>query len=208
VEPTAEPAPVVDPVVETSPPAPAPQPAWIAAEATQPRPVTPSYAPAKPAPRSNRLTGILVALLGGVAFGILYVLAVFVVFAITRPVGTAPAYLVTPIGYLPVVWFTIAFMLFAIIANRAGWWAYATLSILIAIVVYLSYVATVLVTVQAWRMTPEQFASLAPIWWSPLAIVPAVIAREVPVWFGAWIAHSGARVKAQNAEAAAPETTD
>jgi hypothetical protein len=67
-------------------------------------------------------------------------------------------------------------------------------------VVYLSYVATVLVTVQAWRMTPEQFASLAPIWWSPLAIVPAVIAREVPVWFGAWIARRGARVKAQNAE--------
>jgi hypothetical protein len=42
---------------------------------------------------------------------------------------------------------------------------------------------------------------VASLWLNPYAITAAIIAREVPIWAGAWIARRGRRVTAKNREA-------
>jgi hypothetical protein len=73
---------------------------------------------------------------------------------------------------------------------------------LVAVVVYFSYIGGALLTVQAWNFTPQEAVNfISTRWLDPGAIAAAVIAREVPIWAGAWIARRGRAVTARNAEA-------
>jgi hypothetical protein len=57
----------------------------------------------------------------------------------------------------------------------------------------------VLLTVQAWTLSSSEIASvLSQQWFAPFAIAAAVIAREVPIWFGAWISRRGRGVTSRN----------
>ncbi|GAA3895827.1 hypothetical protein GCM10022381_41680 [Leifsonia kafniensis] len=180
-----------------------------AAAYAAPSAATPIYvqAPTPPSPAGNRAGGILIALIATVAYAVLFAIAAFVISGLTsvtieQAVTTFSDFVVRPVFFIPVIFFFIAFALLIAIVNRGGWWAYVLFSFLIAVIVYFSYIGGALLTVQAWTMTPTEAAHfIGTQWLNPGAIAAAVIAREVPIWFGAWIAARGRKVTARNIEA-------
>ena len=65
--------------------------------------------------------------------------------------------------------------------------------------VYFSYTGGALLTVRAWTLTlADAQVFIAQRWLDPFAIVAAVIARELPIWFGGWIAAHGRTVNERN----------
>jgi hypothetical protein len=95
--------------------------------------------------------------------------------------------------------FFIGFMLLAVIVNRGPWWYYAVFGLLVAVLVYLAYLGGALATVQAWtRSVDEVQGFIGDRWFDPLAVVAFVIAREIPIWLGGWIASRGRGVAERN----------
>lgn len=192
----------------TPPPAPTSEyPAYQSGAAPQ----SPIYvqAPIPPKKRGNRGIGILIALLATVVYALIYAGVVFLIAAASSPSASAVVtnfsdYLIRPVFYIPVIFFFLAFALLIAIVNRGGWWAYVLFGFLVAVVVYFSYMGGALLTVQAWNFTPQEAAAFVRSHWlDPGAIAAAVIAREVPIWAGAWIARRGRAVTVRNAEARA-----
>lgn len=177
----------------------APLPTDVAAPAPQTIYV---QAPQAPKTRGNRGFGVLVALIGTVLFAALYLGAAYLLLltqggaeaAAEKVAGLVP----TPAYWVPVAVFFLAFALLAAIVNRGGWWAYAVFGLFVGVAVYLSYVGGALWTV-AWSITPEEVSGfVAQRWLDPLAIVAGVIAREIPIWLGGWIAARGRSVTERN----------
>ena len=101
--------------------------------------------------------------------------------------------------WVPIVAFFVGFMLLAVIVNRGPWWTYAVFGLLVAALVYFSYIGGALITVQAWTLTlDEASAFVSQRWLDPFAIVAAAIAREIPIWLGGWIAARGRGVTERN----------
>ncbi|WP_166791626.1 hypothetical protein, partial [Cryobacterium frigoriphilum] len=195
----------VAPAANTTPEyAPTPQ-----APQTAPATQTPIYvqAPTPPKDRSNRGGGILIALVATLVYAVIYAAAVFTIVGlssstITETTRVFTEFAVRPVFYVPVIFFFLGFALLVSLVNRAGWWSYVLFGFLVAVVVYVSYVGSVLLTVQAWTLSPTEIASvLSQQWFAPFAIAAAVIAREVPIWFGAWISRRGRGVTTRNAAA-------
>jgi hypothetical protein len=167
---------------------------------------TPIYvqAPTPPKDRSNRGGGILIAVLATIVYAALYAAAVFTIVGlssatITETTRVFTEFTVRPLFYVPVIFFFLSFALLVSVVNRAGWWAYVLFGFLVAIVVYVAYVGSVLLTVQAWTLSqPEVAGVLSQQWFAPFAIAAAIIAREVPIWFGAWISRRGRSVTSRN----------
>ncbi|GAA2044919.1 hypothetical protein GCM10009819_35140 [Agromyces tropicus] len=163
-------------------------------------------APAPPRERGNRGFGILVGLIATVGFALLYAAVSFLVIlgqnggsAAGRVFGQFAA---QPVFWIPVLFFFLAFALLAAILNRAAWWTWAVFGLAIGIIVYFSYIAGALLTVAAWQFTPEQAADfIRDRWLDPYAIIAAVVARELPIWFGGWIAAHGRTVTERNVRA-------
>jgi hypothetical protein len=159
-----------------------------------------------PTPRGNRGGGTLIALLGTVGFAAVYAAVSFVVIATSIPSGSAiPAFLTFLLSaafIVPVVVFAVALILIVLIVNRAGWWAYVLGGFLVAVLVYFGTIAGALVHVQAWNWQPqEQYDFVRSLVMDPLTLAGAIVAREVSIWTGAWIAARGRKVKARNSEA-------
>ncbi|PPL20049.1 hypothetical protein [Microterricola pindariensis] len=161
-------------------------------------------APIPPSPKGNRGAGILIGLLATLAFAILYAGSTFLISLSQNPsvekAGESFALFVSaPVFYIPVLFFFGAFALLAAIVNRGGWWAYVLGGFAVAVIVYFSFIGGSLLTVRAWELTPGQAGQfIAGQWLNPVAIVAAIAAREVPIWFGAWIAARGRKVTARN----------
>lgn len=178
------------------------------ASAPAPTP-TPIYvqAPTPPRNRGNRGPGILIALLATAVYALLFALVVSIISGLTsatlaQATNTFVEFIVRPVFYIPVIFFFLAFAALVAIVNRAGWWAYVLGGFLVAVVVYFSYIGGALLTVQAWNLTPSEAGRfVATQWLNPGAIAAGILAREVPIWFGAWIARNGRKVTARNAEA-------
>ncbi|TFD30540.1 tripartite tricarboxylate transporter TctB family protein [Cryobacterium cryoconiti] len=186
-------------------------------------PETPAYAPtntsvqppiyiqAPTAPRykSNRGPGVVIALLSTVIFAAVYAVVAFVLsgigsLSIADTAAKFTDFIVLPIFYVPVIFFFVAFALLVLIVNRGGWWAYVLFGFLVAVAVYFSYIGAALLSVQAWNFTPDQAARfISQQWLNPGAIAAAVVAREVPIWAGAWIARNGRAITARNETAKA-----
>lgn len=170
---------------------------------------TPIYVTAPTAPKTlgNRAAGILIGLIATAVFaGIYALIAFFISAAGAANVGDATArftdFLVLPVFYLPVIFFFLAFALLVAVLNRAGWWAYVLGGFLVAVVVYFAYIGGALLAVQAWTLTGSEAARfITTQWLNPGAIAAAIVAREVPIWFGAWIARRGRSVTAKNVAA-------
>ncbi|MEL4320548.1 hypothetical protein WJX64_16160 [Leifsonia sp. YIM 134122] len=188
------------PVVDETPAASYPNDAY-------PAQATPIYvqAPTPPVDKGNRGFGILVGLIATAVFAILYSIVALITAGVFTGDGAADAFLdfaIRPVFYVPIIAFFAAFALLAAIVNRAGWWSWVVGAFFGAVLVYFSYIAASLLTVGAWNLTyDEAVAFLANRWFDPLAIGAAVIAREVPIWFGAWIASRGRKVTERNAAA-------
>jgi hypothetical protein len=178
-----------------------PEPVYVA---PQPGPQTIYVqAPTPPKARGNRGFGVLVALLGTVAFGVLYgALGYALYLNYGAPAGEAIGiadFLVEPMYWVPVVAFFIGFALLAAIVNRGPWWTYAVFGLLVGVLVYFAYIGGALLGVEAWTLTLEQANDfIAERWLDPYAIIAAVIAREIPIWLGGWIAARGRTVTERN----------
>jgi len=179
------------------------------AQPTQQFAPTPIYvtAPTPPKNAGNRAAGILIGLIATAVFAIVYAAVAFVISA-SGAVDVADAtarfsdFMVLPVFYVPVIFFFLAFALLVAIVNRGGWWAYVLGGFAVAVVVYFSYIGGALLAVQAWNLTPtEATRFITTQWLNPGAIAAAVVAREVPIWFGGWIARRGRSVTAKNVAA-------
>jgi hypothetical protein len=161
-------------------------------------------APQRPARKGNRGAGILIAVLATIVYAIVSALVVLVIFAITKRTTDIAMhdfiqYVGTASYYIPIIFFFLAFILLIAIVNRGGWWAYILGAFFVAVVVYFAYVGGVLLTIQAWKFSQGEVARiLSQLWANPLTIGSAIVAREVPIWFGLWIAARGRKVRERN----------
>ncbi|MRG60190.1 hypothetical protein GE115_09965 [Agromyces sp. CFH 90414] len=159
-------------------------------------------APERPKRQGNRGFGVLVALIGTVIFALLYAGAAYLVFL--GQSGAESSELIVefvsrPIYWVPIVAFFIGFALLAAIVNRGPWWTYAVFGLLVGVFVYFSYLGGALLTVEAWTLTPEQAVDfIDERWLDPFAVLAGVIAREIPIWLGGWIAARGRTVVERN----------
>ena len=164
--------------------------------------------PMPPEMRGNRGAGVLIALLGAVAFALVYagVLALWI--APSYPPSTFLSEGLLPLvlswGFAAaVVGFFVGFVLLVLIVGRAGWWAYVLGGLLVAI---FTWSATLAGSALGERFSGE-VVSLQPL--SLLSeyglifpvLIAGIVAREVSVWFGAWIGARGRKMKRLNAEA-------
>ncbi|GAB3609179.1 hypothetical protein GCM10027414_13040 [Humibacter ginsengiterrae] len=168
---------------------------------------TPMYvtAPTPPKRRGNRLMGILIDIVATVAFAVVFALVSLALIVASGQKGsmvTWEHFLQTAAFWLPVVVFFLAEALLITIVNRAGWWAHVLGSFFVGVVVYFAYMSGTLLSVDVLHVSAS-FAGqfLRTIAVSPTAIFAGVIAREASLWFGAWIAARGRRIRAANLEA-------
>ena len=173
------------------------------------QPVTPIYitAPLPPKKKSNRGFGILIALIGTVAFAVVYAAIVAIIGAINTPadrfVDEYTNYLLTASFYVPVIFFFAAMVVLIQIVNRAGWWAYVIGGFFVAAIVYASFIGGALLQ-NAHNLTPAEVSRfVGQLWLNPFAIWAGVVAREVSIWTGLWLAIRGRKLKVKNAEAQA-----
>jgi hypothetical protein len=171
---------------------------------------TPVYTapPAQPARQGNRLFGTIVALIGTVVFGVVYaaIASLFFVFSpgVDDAVSTLLRFLANFAFIVPVAFFAIAAVLLVLVLNRAGWWAYIIGGFIVAAIVYAGAIVGAYLSVQGWTMSQSELGEfLRSLTMDPLPLTAAIVAREVSVWTGAWIASRGRKVKARNQSARA-----
>lgn len=172
------------------------------------RTATPVYvtAPTPPTARGNRGIGILIVLLATLVYAIVYAAVSLAYFALNFAgrgyLGQFESYVTSVAFWVPVAAFFVLFVLLVAIVNRGGWWAYVLGGFLVAVGVYFAYIGGALLEVQAWTMTAAQASRLlAQLWANPLTLGAAIVARELTLWFGAWIAARGRRVRQRNLDA-------
>ena len=202
----AEPAVASEPVV-TEPAVEPVKSADAAAPLSSPQ-IVYVQAPVPPKDRSNRVVGVLLALLGAVLFAVLY--AAVAALVINLRVGggsffgpSFTAFLNSSAFWVPILIFAIAFVLLVLIVNRAGWWVHIVGSILVALFVYFGSIGLLIVlqlVATPGVSTGQLFANFAA---QPVIIAAALVARETAIWLGLAIAARGRRVKLRNVEARA-----
>ena len=163
--------------------------------------------PMPPEVRGNRGAGVLIAVLSTVAFAVVYAGVLALWLAPSYP----PSTFLTE-GLLPwvlnwgfaaaVVAFFVGLTLLVLVVGRAGWWAYMIFGVLVAAFVWAVALLGFGLDSQLngvrvdWRPLSllAEFGLFFPV------IIAGIAAREVTVWFGAWIGRRGRRVTAKNAE--------
>ncbi len=165
-------------------------------------------APEPPRERGNRGTAAGIGLLATLSFAILYLGAALGFGAIAGDVTgenigeAALAPLMTWGFWVPVVVFFLGFWLLGAIINRGRWGLWVVFGILVGAVAYGGHLLGQLFEAPFWLQTPTESRELiGEQLLAPLAIAAFVFARELTIWFGAWVARSGARKNELNAEA-------
>ena len=166
--------------------------------------------PTPPEMRGNRGAGVLISLLATVAFAILYAGVLALWLAPNYPPSTFLSEGLQPLllswgSAAAIIGFFVGLVLLVLIVGRAGWWAYVLGGFLVAA---FTWAATLAGFALSDRLMGES-VSLHPL--SLVAeyglifpvIAAALVAREVSVWFGAWIGGRGRRMKRINSEAIA-----
>lgn len=186
----------VVPAEPVAPPA-APQPIFV-------------QAPEPPRELGNRGTAGAIGLMAAVAFAVLYLAAILGFGAVrgdvsVENVGTAALEALTTWAFwVPVVVFFLSFWLLGAFINRARWGKWVIFGVFVAIATYGGYILGQLFQAPFWRVTATESLELVnEQLLAPLAIASFIFARELTIWFGAWVARSGAKKKLLNAEAQA-----
>ncbi|WAA65366.1 ABC transporter [Microbacterium oxydans] len=179
----------------------------VAASASQPQPIF-VQAPEPPRDRGNRGTAGLIGLLATLVFAVLYLGAALGFGAIAGDVsgeniGEAALAPLTTWGYwTPVVVFFLGFWLLGAIINRGRWGLWVVFGIIVGVIAYAGHILGQLFEAPFWKLTASQGLDLVgEQLLAPLAIAAFVFARELTIWFGAWVSRSGARKTELNAEA-------
>ncbi|WP_394770571.1 hypothetical protein [Lacisediminihabitans sp.] len=191
----AEPV-AAEPVTEV-----APEPTTVVA--TPPAQTIYVTAPVEPRKKGNRGFGVLIGLLSTVIFAALYALVVALIE--TARTGVSSFNFLGAIEfYVPALFFLLGFIILALLANRANWWAYILGSLFVGLLVYFGTVGTGLLVGGIVLETPSGATRLfGQALTNPLVIAAALLAREVTLWAGAGISARGRRVKVRNVESRA-----
>lgn len=202
VEPVAsEPAPA-EPIAPVAAPIPPAAPAGPAAPDASGREVVYVQAPTPPAARGNRGFGVLISLLGAIAFALVYLGVVAVIVSLVGATleETLGQFLQSMAFWVPVAAYAVVSVLFALIVNRAAWWAHVLGSLFVAVLSYALSAGVILLALGVIGMTPaEGVRQVGEVFGSPWLITALVVAREVSLWFGLAIAARGRRVRERNA---------
>ena len=165
-------------------------------------------APEPPRERGNRGTAGGIGLLATVAFAILFLGATLGLGALAGDVTgenigeAALAPLMTWGFWTPVVVFFLGFWLLGAFINRGRWGLWVVFGIIVGIIAYGGYILGQLFEAPFWLLTASEGTELVgSLLLHPLAIAAFVFARELTIWFGAWVSRSGARKTELNAEA-------
>lgn len=166
--------------------------------------------PMPPEIKGNRGAGILIALLATVGFAVVFAGIIALIAAPSYPPSTflteglLPALLSW--SYLgSVVAFFVGLALVVLISGRAGWWAYVIGGFPVGVLVFVvAFFGTIIDTGEEFRSSvSDLLAGRLGMGALVLAIIAGVIAREVTVWFGAWIGSRGRKIARKNAAAVA-----
>ena len=197
-------APVItasEPVVPESHVAPAPAPAQLPVFVQAPEP---------PRLKGNRGASGLIGLVAAIVFAVLYFGAKLGIAALAGEVSLENIAdwsidTATSLGFwTTVVVFFLGFWFLGSLVNRARWAAWVLLGVFVALIAWAGHIAGALVDAPFWELTTsETLEEIRRQLLSPLAIAAFVFAREITIWFGAWVARRGAKVTARNAEAQA-----
>lgn len=201
-EPVAEPEPEPEPVVtpsEPAPPAAAPAPIFV-------------QAPEPPKKRGNRGAAGLIGLPAALSFAVLYLAASAGIWWFYELIGRGTgqgdivAILIdtaqSPAYWGTVIAFWLSFWLLGAFVNRARWWSWVVLGVFVALLTYVGHLASLLLAEPFWMITRAEGVDLliANVL-SPIALAALILAREVTIWFGAWVSKRGARIARENAAA-------
>ena len=166
-------------------------------------------APNPPRARGNRGVGTLLAIVATVVFAALLALIAALYRGIAGGEGLGavftdwlPGFLTVPLFYVPVAVFLVLFVLFVLLANRAGWGVYVLGSFVLAVALYFASIG-ILLALDGMVFNFTGHTSFASLSVNPAIVIATIVAREVAIWFGAAISSRGRRVKARNVEAAA-----
>lgn len=201
---------VVEEYAAVEPGAVAPEPAPVAPAAVPvaeaPREVVYVQAPTPPKERGNRGFGVLISILGAIAFGLLYLAAAVVISLVPGTGFTAsiPVFLASDAFWVPIAAYAVFSVIFALIVNRAAWWAHVISSIFVALLTYGASIGVLALLRGVVGMTAEVGLQLiGAMATSALLLAVLVVARETNLWFGLAISTRGRRVKERNAVARA-----
>lgn len=183
------------------------EPAFAAAAPSHPQPIF-VQAPEPPRDRGNRGTAGAIGLLATLSFAVLYLGATLGLGALAGDVdgsniGQAALAPLQTAGYwVPVAVFFLGFWLLGAIINRGRWGLWVVFGIIVGAIAYGGHLLGQLFQAQFWTLTAAEGTELiGSQLLAPLAIVAFVFARELTIWFGAWVARSGARKTELNLEA-------
>jgi hypothetical protein len=129
-------------------------------------------------------------------------------------------YLAAPAFYVPIIAFAVLFFVLVFVVSSKWRSKYVGGGLIIAVLVYFSAIGGALFTVSAWTLTSFQFKTFfVQLATNPLIIAAAIVAREIPLWFGVWrrarecpnsgrkgAAHEGSRYKDSEYEDTRHET--
>ena len=180
----------------------------VAAEPVQQHQPIFVQAPEPPRDRGNRGTAGAIGLLATLTFAILY-LGIALGWGALRGdiaggevVDAILSTLTTWAFWVPVAAFFIGFWLLGAIINRGRWGLWVVFGLLVGVVSYGGYILGQLFEAPFWLLrTSEATALVGEQLFAPLAIAAFVLGRELTIWFGAWVARSGARKTVLNDEA-------
>lgn len=165
-------------------------------------------APEPPRDRGNRGTAAGIGLLATLSFAILYLGAALGFGALVGDVtgeniGEAALAPLTTWGFwLPIAVFFIGFWLLGAIINRGRWGYWVVFGIVVGLFAYAGHILGQLFEAPFWLISTREGGEIVTEQMlAPLAIAAFVFGRELTIWFGAWVARSGARKTELNAEA-------
>lgn len=179
----------------------------VLAPAPQPQPIF-VQAPEAPDELGNRGTAGAIGLLAALSFAILFLGSTLALGAIEGTVTSETftdalvAPLTTWVFWVPVVTFYLAFWLLGAIINRGRWGFWVVFGLVVGAAAYGGSLLGSLFEASFFMLSPTQGVELVQSeLLSPLAIAAFLFGRELTIWFGAWVARSGARKTELNAEA-------
>lgn len=154
--------------------------------------------PIPPKRKGNRGIGALIAIVSAILFAVLFALAIVLVGYLNN--ATVGNFVQRQSFYVPVLLFTVGFVILVLVVNRAGWWAHVLGSIFVGLFVYFGTIGVFLLASGLASLTPnEAMDRFRDALADPLIIAAGLIARETALWMGAAISARGRRVKARNA---------
>jgi hypothetical protein len=150
--------------------------------------------PEAPKARSNRVVGSLLALVGTVVFAVVYAAVGAAFISLTGSTFGFGDLITDAIFWIPVLFFTIGFVLVVVLINRGPWWVHVVGSLLVAVITYFGSIGMLLL-VTGIASSSVGFVATAL---SPYVIAATIVAREVSIWVGLLIARRGTRLTARN----------